>query len=160
MHDPGETERVAPVLHLPPAAEEGIRLFNAGFYFEAHDLLEEVWIERGGLERQFYQGLIQVAVALYKIAGKNQGGAVSLFRKGLPKLRAAQELETPIDLERLIAETEAALARVEALGQSRIGEFDLAAAPRIHPKIHPKKDAAADPGRAPEPPAPTPEDHA
>jgi uncharacterized protein len=123
---------VAPVVRLPPAAEEGIRLFNAGFYFEAHDLLEEVWLEREGRERQFYQGLIQVAVGLYKIADGNQGGAVSLLRKGLTKLHAVRTLETPIDLERLITETEAVLARVEALGQSRIGEFELATAPRVH----------------------------
>ncbi len=143
---------MATVIHLPPAAEEGIRRFNAGFYFEAHDLLEEVWIERGGLERQFYQGLIQVAVGLYKIAGGNQGGAVSLLRKGLTKLRAARELATPIDLERLIAETAAVLARVQALGQSRIGEFDLASAPRIHRR----PGAPADPDRSPATPQPHP----
>ena len=142
---------MAPVLRLPPAAEEGIRQFNAGFYFEAHDLLEEVWIERGGMERQFYQGLIQVAVGLYKIAGANHGGAVSLLRKGLTKLRAVRALDTPLDLERLIRETETALAQVEALGQSRIGEFNLESAPRIHRRPAVEEPEAASPGAPVEP---------
>ncbi len=137
---------MSPVLHLPPAAEEGIRLFNARYYFEAHDLLEEVWIERIGSERQFYQGLIQVAVGLYKVAVGNQGGAVSLLRKGLAKLKDVRALDTPIDLERLIGETESTLARVERLGQSRIGEFDPEEAPLIHPRPAAAEGAEKGPG--------------
>src|SRR5438876_7509430 len=44
---------------------EGIRLFNAGEFFEAHDTWEEVW--RGVHDRrreQFYRALIQSAVTL------------------------------------------------------------------------------------------------
>jgi predicted metal-dependent hydrolase len=119
-------------VHLPAEAEEGVRLFNQRRYFEAHDLLEEVWLGRAGREKTFYQGLIQVAVGLYKIATGNQGGAVSQLGKGLDKLRSVLDLDAPLDLERLIRETEAVLARVEALGQSRIGEFSLEDAPQIH----------------------------
>jgi len=137
-------------VHLPPAAEEGIRLFNARYYFEAHDLLEEVWIDRTGSERRFYQGLIQVAVGLYKAVGGNQGGSVSLLRKGLAKLKEAEvrALDTPIDLERLIGETESTLARVETLGQSRIGEFDPEEAPRIHPRPDGHAEKGPGPGAA------------
>ena len=131
-----------PSVHLPAAAAEGIRLFNDGYYFEAHDLFEEVWIERTGREKTFYQGLIQIAAGFYKVAMQNQGGARSLVAKGLEKLRAVRDLETPLDLERLIAETEAALARIDELGQARIAEFDLDTLPRIH-----LEDAARDKSR-------------
>jgi predicted metal-dependent hydrolase len=124
-------------LHLPSAAEEGIRLFNAGYYFEAHDAFEEVWVERTGREKTFYQGLIQVAAGLYKAGMRNQGGAVSLLRKGLSKLRATLDLDTPLDLGRLIAETAVVLARIEELGQSGIEGFDPAAAPQIHRRAAP-----------------------
>ncbi len=119
-------------MHFPAEAEEGIRLFNEGFYFEAHDVLEEVWIGRTGREKVFYQGLIQVAVGLYKIAVGNQGGAVSLLNKGLDKLKAVRDIDSPLDLERLIRETESVLVRVKELGQVHIADFDLAAAPRVH----------------------------
>lgn len=121
-------------VHLPAEAEEGVRLFNERRYFEAHDLLEEVWLGRAGREKTLYQGLIQVAVGLYKIAAGNHGGAVSQLGKGLDKLRSVRDLDCPLDLERLIRETEVVLARVEALGQSRIAEFSLDDAPQIHPR--------------------------
>ncbi len=132
-----------PPVHLPAAAREGIRLFNDGYYFEAHDLLEEVWIERAGREKTFYQGLIQIASGFYKVAMQNQGGARSLVKKGLEKLRAVRDLATPLDLERLITEAEAALARIDELGQARIAEFDLATLPRIHHREPAAPDDAA-----------------
>jgi predicted metal-dependent hydrolase len=119
-------------LHFPPAAEEGVRLFNERQYFEAHDVLEEIWIDRTGVEKTFYQGLIQVAAGFYKVAVENQGGALSLLRKGLGKLRAARDLDSPLDIERLIRETEEALVEIDRLGQARIGEFDLREAPQMH----------------------------
>lgn len=120
------------MIHLPPEAEEGIRLFNEGYFFEAHDVLEEVWIVRTGSEKIFYQGLIQIAAGLYKVVMKNQGGARSLLAKGLEKLRAVSDLDTPLDTERLIRETEVLLDSVERLGQARIADFHVESAPRIH----------------------------
>src|SRR5262245_25273256 len=44
---------------------EGIRLFNEGDFFEAHDTWEEVWHRVQDRRRErFYRGLIQAAVTL------------------------------------------------------------------------------------------------
>lgn len=37
--------------------------FNRGEYYEAHDVLEDLWLEEEGEEANFYQGLIQLAGA-------------------------------------------------------------------------------------------------
>ncbi len=37
--------------------------FNAQRYYEAHDILEHLWLETHGVDRKFFQGLIQVAGA-------------------------------------------------------------------------------------------------
>lgn len=44
---------------------EGLRLFNEGRYWEAHEALEHVWkpLAKGSLERRFYQGLILLSAA-------------------------------------------------------------------------------------------------
>ena len=41
--------------------------FNRGDYYEAHDVLESLWLEggRGAKSAAFYQGLIQLAGALF-----------------------------------------------------------------------------------------------
>jgi predicted metal-dependent hydrolase len=37
--------------------------FNRGEYYEAHDVLENLWLAERGPDRSFYQGLIQLAGA-------------------------------------------------------------------------------------------------
>jgi predicted metal-dependent hydrolase len=52
---------------LAPEYREGLRLFNAGAFWEAHEALESVWRElpKGSEERAFYQGLILIAAAFH-----------------------------------------------------------------------------------------------
>jgi hypothetical protein len=49
----------------PDAYLEGVRLFNAGRYYDAHEVLEEIWrtCAKESPERLFYQALIQIAAA-------------------------------------------------------------------------------------------------
>jgi hypothetical protein len=64
----------------------GIRLFNAGEFYEAHEVWEDVWRESAGLEKKFLQGLIQAAVALHHRSTGNVVGAGSLMARGLRNL--------------------------------------------------------------------------
>lgn len=59
----------------PPAYLEGLRLYNAGAYFEAHEVLEDLWRVTTGPDRKFYQGLIQLAVVLHHLGRGNAVGA-------------------------------------------------------------------------------------
>jgi hypothetical protein len=59
---------------------EGLRLFNAGEYFAAHDAWEELWTGYRGPWRNLLKGLIQVAVALYHFERGNLVGARKLRR--------------------------------------------------------------------------------
>jgi hypothetical protein len=58
----------------------GILFFNAGDFFEAHDVWEELWADCRGPEQRFYQGLIQAAVGLFHYSGGNVRGAAKLYR--------------------------------------------------------------------------------
>ena len=51
----------------------GIRQFNAGEWFECHETVEDLWIGEEGELRNFYQGIIQVAVALHHWRNGNFG---------------------------------------------------------------------------------------
>jgi hypothetical protein len=65
--------------------EEGVRLFNAGFFFECHDVLEELWSGLRGEARDFFQGLIQVSVAFYHVGRGNAAGARSMLDRALAR---------------------------------------------------------------------------
>lgn len=64
----------------------GIEEFNRHAYFEAHDLLEDLWHEYRENDRLFLQGLIQIAVGCYHLENRNHSGARSQFGKGMEKL--------------------------------------------------------------------------
>jgi predicted metal-dependent hydrolase len=58
---------------------EGIRLFNSHQFFAAHEVWEDAWRACVGVKRDYYQGLIQCAVALEHYRRGNSRGVLSLF---------------------------------------------------------------------------------
>jgi len=55
------------------ARRRGIELFNAGEFYECHEVLEDVWRPSRGAERFFLQALIHFAVGFYHQQGKPHG---------------------------------------------------------------------------------------
>ena len=72
-------------LATDPRFIEGVALFNAGRYFEAHEVWEHVWRECPPTERRFVQSLIHAAVALYQWSRGNRLGAVTQVQRGQAK---------------------------------------------------------------------------
>jgi uncharacterized protein len=80
---------------------EGIRLFNARRYFEAHEALEAVWLQADGDRKTFLHGLIQVAAAFHHHARGNAAGFRSLLAKGCAKLQPFEAEFEGVDLASL-----------------------------------------------------------
>ena len=66
----------------------GVDLFNAFFFWEAHESWEGLWAAqaRHSAPARLLQGLIQIAAALLKIHLGSLAGAAALSRDGLEKL--------------------------------------------------------------------------
>jgi predicted metal-dependent hydrolase len=77
--------------------DKGIKFFNSGHYFEAHEVWEDLWRETSGDLRLFYQGLIQTAVGLYHLSRGNLVGARAQLSKAIPKLDERSGSATAID---------------------------------------------------------------
>ena len=65
----------------------GVELFNAGDYFEAHEVWEEIWTTTEGHERIFFQALIHFAVGCHHLGRGNRLGAARQWAKGVEKMR-------------------------------------------------------------------------
>jgi uncharacterized protein len=115
---------------LPPALRQGVEEFNRAYFFEAHETLEELWRETSGPLRPFYQGLIQLAVALYHLLNGNRRGALNLLGKGLDKLAPFQPACQSIDVDTLCREARSWLDRVRQAGDGKL-TVDPAQLPRI-----------------------------
>ncbi len=79
----------------------GIQLFNAREFFDAHEVLEDVWRTAASAEKPFLQGLIQIAVALHHNSTGNRVGAASLLARGERNLSSFPASYRGIDLAAL-----------------------------------------------------------
>jgi hypothetical protein len=96
------------------AFAKGVAEFNAGYYFECHDTLEDMWTGVRGPSRDFFQGLIQVSVAFYHLTGGNLPGAESMLRRALKRFERYPDRYFGFDLAAHRAELHGWLARIRA----------------------------------------------
>ena len=97
-----------------PRFQQGVELFNAGEWYAAHDLFEELWHETADPERRSLQGILQVAVAQLHLQRGNRRGATILFGEALGRLKRPGTPDLGLDLPLLCR---AAQQRLEVLQQ-------------------------------------------
>jgi predicted metal-dependent hydrolase len=108
----------------------GIRLFDAGRYWEAHEAWEEVWMhDRRGPESGFYKGLIQVAAGCLHYQRRNRRGAVNKWRSGAGYLRPYLPRHEGLDLSALVETVDLLL---EAMSSSEWPDLTM---PRIGSRL-------------------------
>ncbi|MFI5381324.1 MAG: DUF309 domain-containing protein [Tepidisphaerales bacterium] len=134
---------------------QGIDLFNAHCYFDAHEAWEEIWHHAGGVKKDFYQGMIQAAVALEHYRRSNPRGVVSLHRAYRRRLACVPPVSMGLDVPRFLAEMEEMLRPVvsaDPLPERGAIELDTSLAPRISLAYDPFENGEAERlGRMPGP---------
>jgi uncharacterized protein len=100
---------------LEGAVERGVLVFNAGLFFEYHELLEDHWRTETGDRKRFLQGLIQVAVGLHHWEHHNYRGATLLLREGAERLAVGRPGLLGLDVEAFYHEVQGVRAAMEAL---------------------------------------------
>jgi uncharacterized protein len=68
------------------ALAEGLRLYEAGEFFTAHEAWESVWLGSPEPEKTFLQGLIQVTAAFHHLQRNNPLGTMLLLQAALRRL--------------------------------------------------------------------------
>jgi uncharacterized protein len=64
----------------------GLEQIDRGEYFEAHETLEDVWRAADPAEKDFFQGLVHVAVAWYQAGRGNRVGCERQLEKAARRL--------------------------------------------------------------------------
>ncbi len=80
-------------------------MFNRGFYFECHDILELIWLETSEEEKGFYQGLLHIAVGLYHLESRNYKGCISQLGKAEDRLHPFGNRYRGVALKELVEES-------------------------------------------------------
>ncbi len=77
---------------------EGIELFNAGRYFDAHEIWEEIWLRSSGATKLFYQMLIQAAVGLHHYERGNARGGRGMHKAVAGKIGQLPKIFMSLDV--------------------------------------------------------------
>jgi hypothetical protein len=109
---------------MPDSYKAGLDHIRAGRFFEAHEELELAWRAAGPGERDFYQGLVHVAVAWYQARRGRPVATSRQLEKAVRRLGPYAPEHHGVDVASLLGQVEAARKRV---GEGRL---DLEA-PRI-----------------------------
>jgi hypothetical protein len=71
-----------PQPEFPEEYLKGIALFNCREFYHAHEEWEELWKHHSGAGRDFYKGIIQIAVAFLHWQRANPKGAIKMWKSG------------------------------------------------------------------------------
>ncbi|HEX2193945.1 MAG TPA: DUF309 domain-containing protein [Candidatus Limnocylindria bacterium] len=102
----------------PERADElfrrGVALFNGVRYWHAHEAWEELWRAAPDDQRDFYQGLIQVAAGLLHLQRRNARGARNKLRDGVERLRRYMPTHRGIFVNELVGVAQRTLDDLES----------------------------------------------
>jgi hypothetical protein len=96
--------------------ERGLELMRRGAFFEAHEELEIAWRAAPTEERDFYQGLVHVAVAWYQAGRGRPVACASQLEKARRRLAPYAPAHRGVDVASVLAQVDAA-ATVVAAGE-------------------------------------------
>ena len=93
---------------------EGMKLFNEGYHWEAHEVWEDVWREQNGDAKMFIQAFVQTAAAYSFMKTSKFSTATYLFEKALEKFHQYENLDCKIPLKYLIGELQNTLTELNS----------------------------------------------
>ena len=131
-----------PAIALDPHYQGFFTCFNAQQYYEAHDVLEQLWLRHRNENDQFFKGLIQIAGAFVHLQkqflhpehakhGRRLRPAVRLFQLGVQNLAPYGPRHLQLDVEALCRMCEQRVADIIA-SEYRSNPWHPASAPELH----------------------------
>jgi uncharacterized protein len=110
---------------------QGVEHFNRGNYFQAHEAWETAWHDSAEDDRDFWQGITQIAVGLTHRGRGNLHGAKTLLERGIGRASKYGDVHLDLEVGALVAQAREILAKIEAEGlEAEIGTPRAAMRPR------------------------------
>jgi predicted metal-dependent hydrolase len=106
-----------------PEFWQGIEQFNQEEFYDCHDTLEAIWMDAIATEKNFYQGILQIAVACYHLGNYNWRGTVTLLGEGVRRLSYFQPSYADIDVSGLVSQSYELLQQLQQIDPDRVQFF-------------------------------------
>jgi predicted metal-dependent hydrolase len=105
---------------VPTEFWQGVEQFNRQEYYDCHDTLEAIWMEAMEPQKTFYQGILQMAVALYHLGNANWQGAVTLLGESIYRLNRYTPEYAGVNVAQLLEQAQALLIRLQEGGKEQV----------------------------------------
>ena len=106
-----------------PEFWQGIEQFNQEEFYDCHDTLEAIWMDAIATEKNFYQGILQIAVACYHLGNYNWRGTVTLLGEGIRRLSYFQPSHSEIDVSTLVSQSYELLQQLQQIEPDHVQVF-------------------------------------
>ena len=113
-----------------PRLTRGVEAFNAGDFFGAHEIWEDLWVETVGPEKLLVQGLVQVAAGYAKVETGVRAGAIKLLTRGSALLRQYDATAFGLALAPFVDAVEQDLERLRTMAPDAVS-LDCVHAPNL-----------------------------
>lgn len=110
---------------LPAPAQVAIERFNAGEYYDQHDIFEELWMNDPRPIRDLYRTILQVGIAYYQITRGNWRGAHKMLLRNMQWMAVLPDQCQGVNVAALREDVAAVRAELERVGQDGIAKFEL-----------------------------------
>ena len=78
-----------------------LELFNSKYFWECHEVLEDIWMLKQPPLKIFLQGIIQAAAAFYHVLNENPKGVIKLAQDSLNKFKGFENLHLGLEITSL-----------------------------------------------------------
>ena len=109
--------------------ERGKIEYQKGNFFDAHEIWEELWSDYYLKDKDFIQGLIQLAVCFVHLENGNMNGARSLLKKSTKKFIGFLPNHRNINVKELMNSLNELSFKLETINSAT--EFDWTTCPKI-----------------------------
>ncbi len=86
---------------LPTSVTQGLRAFNQGEYFSAHEYFEDAWRETPDSSREFYRSLLQISAGFYRLTEDRSSAAKKFFRRALHWLQFFSNTHMSLEVQKI-----------------------------------------------------------
>ena len=105
---------------VAPEFWQAVEQFNQRQFYACHDTIEALWFEASDPLRTFYQGVLQIAVALHHLENSNWRGAAILLGEGIERLRRYAPEYGGIHIAQLLHQCIELLQALQQVGADRL----------------------------------------
>jgi hypothetical protein len=133
FHKPGNPDLMVEIKDIVQegAFLEGAKLFNGGYFWEAHEAWEEVWRGRDGDAKSFVQGFVEAAAGCNFLKQSKRSNATYLLGKSLEKFRQFENLNVGFPLRQFVDDLGALQNALHAGADPRSSNGKTVVIPRI-----------------------------